>query len=92
MKRLGTHPSIAVYAGNNENEAALRDDWWGVKANFSLYKADYIKLYIDTIYPEVTRILPHAIFLPSSPSNGEEEEDEEYVSTNPQNPMFGDGM
>lgn len=27
IRRLQSHPSIAVWAGNNENEAALRQNW-----------------------------------------------------------------
>ena len=48
------HPSIAVWAGNNENEVALIGNWYGTDANFSLYKEDYIKLYANTIMDVVT--------------------------------------
>lgn len=27
VRRLQHHPSVTVWAGNNENEAALRSDW-----------------------------------------------------------------
>lgn len=27
VRRLQHHPSIAIWAGNNENEAALRGNW-----------------------------------------------------------------
>jgi beta-mannosidase len=38
-----------LWAGNNENEIALNGNWYNTDANFSLYKNDYIKLYVDTI-------------------------------------------
>lgn len=28
ITRLNTHPSIIVWAGNNENEGALRGNWY----------------------------------------------------------------
>ena len=28
VRRLKHHPSIIVWAGNNENEKALRDNWY----------------------------------------------------------------
>ena len=32
--RLRKHPSILVFAGNNENEVAIRTHWWSV-SNYS---------------------------------------------------------
>lgn len=49
VRRLQTHPSIALWAGNNENEAALRGNWYGTDADFQRYKADYVKLYVNTV-------------------------------------------
>ncbi|RZC37633.1 beta-mannosidase-like, partial [Asbolus verrucosus] len=90
VKRLYNHPSIAVWAGNNENEVALMTNWYGTQNNITTYKTDYIKLYIDTIQSEFDKIAGNAIFLASSPSNGKESEQEGYLAKNPQNPLFGD--
>ena len=55
VRRLQHHPSIALWAGNNENEIALNGNWYNTDANFSLYKNDYIKLYVDTIMDVVNK-------------------------------------
>ena len=47
------HASIAVWAGNNENEAALVQNWYDTNENYEQYKSDYIALYVDTIMPAV---------------------------------------
>ncbi|KAL1122811.1 hypothetical protein AAG570_003137 [Ranatra chinensis] len=90
VNRLQHHASIALWAGNNENEAALRENWYGTAHNFSLYKQDYIKLYVDTIKTAVKSADPTRPFLTSSPSNGLETEKEGYVSENPQSSLYGD--
>ena len=38
-----------LWAGNNENEAALIQNWYDTNSNFELYKQDYLKLYQETI-------------------------------------------
>ena len=38
------HPSVFVLSGNNENEKALVQDWYGTDINFTRYKEDYIKV------------------------------------------------
>ena len=35
--------------GNNENEAALVQNWYGTDVDFAKYKRDYLKLYKETI-------------------------------------------
>ncbi|CAG9853943.1 unnamed protein product [Phyllotreta striolata] len=91
VNRLRSHPSIALFAGNNENEGALRDNWYGTQDNFQTYYNDYIKLYINTVQTELKeRISPNRIFLSSSPSNGLKTINEGYVSQNPGDYNYGD--
>lgn len=89
VQRLQHHPSIAIWAGNNENEAALAQNWY-TSDNFTGYKSDYIKLYVDTIKPIVTNLDKTRKYLTSSPSNGVETVEEGYVSKNPGNTLYGD--
>ncbi|CAG7825645.1 unnamed protein product [Allacma fusca] len=90
VKRLHYHPSIVLWATNNENEAALRGNWYGTFLNYSRFAADYIKLYIDTIKTEVNKLDPSRECLPSSPSNGLETEDEGWIAKNPYSNLYGD--
>ncbi|XP_042213967.1 beta-mannosidase-like isoform X2 [Homarus americanus] len=90
VRRLQHHPSILLWAGNNENEAALRDNWYGTSSSFEQYHADYILLYVDTV-----RILTQELdgtrpFVVSSPSNGKESEEEDYIAQNPYSTLYGD--
>lgn len=93
VKRITSHPCIGLWAGNNENEIALMTNWYDTKDNITLYKDDYIKLYIDTIKNEVIRLLGNdTIFLSSSPTNGRKsEESDNYLAPDPGNPLYGDG-
>lgn len=88
--RLQHHPSIAVWAGNNENEGALRDNWYGTASNFEKYKQEYIKLYVDVIKPIVENLDPGRRYLESSPSNGKESEEEGFIANVPSDPKYGD--
>ncbi|KAJ4448986.1 hypothetical protein ANN_00378 [Periplaneta americana] len=90
VRRLQHHPSLAIWAGNNENEGALRDNWYGTSgSNYSIYKADYIKLYVDTIRTAV-QAEDDRPFVVSSPSNGLETEKEGYIADNPGSSLYGD--
>ena len=54
--RLGTHASIVIWGGNNENEVAL--GWFPESLqNRDLYVSDYSKLYGDTVYPALKAVL-----------------------------------
>lgn len=64
---------------------------YGTESKFDTYKADYIKLYVDTIKRIVNEEDPSRPFTVSSPSNGKKSEEEGYVSSNPGNPEYGDG-
>lgn len=88
--RLQHHASIALWAGNNENEVALRGNWYDTAQDFTKYKKEYIKLYVDTIKPIVEALDPGRRYLVSSPSNGLESEKEGYIAENPYDPHYGD--
>lgn len=88
--RLQHHPSVAIWAGNNENEVALRGNWYDTKSEFARYKSEYITLYVDTIRPIVTDLDPGRRYLVSSPSNGLESEHEGYIADNPYDAHYGD--
>lgn len=88
--RLQHHSSIAIWAGNNENEVALRGNWYGTSSEFIMYKEDYIKLYVNTIKPIVEGLDPGRRYVVSSPSNGKESEQEGYIAQNPYDPSYGD--
>ncbi|KAJ8985911.1 hypothetical protein NQ317_010668 [Molorchus minor] len=91
VKRLTSHASIALFSGNNENEGALADNWYGTQDNFERYKEDYVKLYVDTIRTEYLRLTnERGIFITSSPTNGKETETEGYVSSQPGSAFYGD--
>jgi len=76
--RLGTHASIVVWGGNNENEVAL--GWFPEsEQNRDLYVSDYSRLYGSTVYPALVRVLGElstgagggmSVWVDSSPSNG----------------------
>jgi beta-mannosidase len=69
-ERLFNHPSIVVYAGNNENEEAF-SSWNEItKENKDRLLIDYYKLYYETIYEVFQKEDNTRPFWPSSPSNG----------------------
>uniref|UniRef100_A0A8D8RNN4 beta-mannosidase n=3 Tax=Cacopsylla melanoneura TaxID=428564 RepID=A0A8D8RNN4_9HEMI len=90
VRRLKTHASIAVWAGNNENEVALRQNWYSTDKNQSLYFEEYRKLYVDVIRTVVNKEDPSREYLTSSPSNGKESEKENFIANNPYDPLYGD--
>ncbi|XP_046449905.1 beta-mannosidase-like [Daphnia pulex] len=90
VRRLQAHPSVVLWAGNNENEAALRGNWYGTLSDFNLYRQDYIKLYVDTIREIVRREDPSRPFVVSSPSNGKLSEEEGHIARDPYSELYGD--
>ncbi|KAG4075854.1 hypothetical protein HA402_003680 [Bradysia odoriphaga] len=90
IRRLQSHPSIAVWAGNNENEAALRENWYGTGTDYDRYVTEYLRLYNDTIANEVHRNDQWHIWLYSSPSNGKKKSNESIIQDNPQDWHYGD--
>jgi len=55
------HPSIIVLSGNNENEKALVQDWYGTGANFSLYKDDYLTVRMYNVHYMSSPLCPTVI-------------------------------
>ncbi|KAG8191625.1 hypothetical protein JTE90_012342 [Oedothorax gibbosus] len=91
VRRLQHHPSLLLWAANNENEQAISGSWWPSSPELlKQYKEDYVKLYIDTIMPIVTQEDPSRNFLPSSPSNGPKTKKEGWISNDPQDNHYGD--
>ena len=92
VQRLQSHPSIVLWAGNNENEAAIAQNWYHVPPEkMTKTKDDYRKLYVDTVMNAVKEIDKgnSRPFVTSSPSNGIESIKENYIAKNPQDPLYG---
>lgn len=90
VRRLQYHASVALWAGNNENEAALQGNWYGTKSNYTVYKQDYVTLYVNTVRDECLKNDDTREFLVSSPTNGLQSEKEGYVAKNPYDTHYGD--
>ncbi len=70
MRRLVSHPSIAIWCGNNENIGAL--GWFDESiAHPGRYLIDYDRLNNGVIADEVRRVDDTRVFWPSSPAAGE---------------------
>ena len=92
VQRLQSHPSIVLWAGNNENEAHLASFVQKLSpSDAARFEEDYRILYINTIKATVDIIDPHVSrpFVPSSPSNGVESAQENYTAKNPNDPLYG---
>uniref|UniRef100_A0A672HV28 Beta-mannosidase n=1 Tax=Salarias fasciatus TaxID=181472 RepID=A0A672HV28_SALFA len=89
--RLKSHPSIIIWSGNNENEAALATDWFDIPApQRPTYLKDYVTLYVNNIREIVQEEDQSRPFLVSSPTNGVESEQEGWVAADPYDPLYGD--
>ena len=92
VKRLQHHPSIVLWSGNNENEAAIAQNWFNISADkINQTKDEYRKLYVDIVRNAVKLIDTgtNRPFVFSSPSNGIETIQENYIAQNPQDPLYG---
>lgn len=89
VRRLQRHPSILVWAGNNENEAALVQNWYGTGRDQSRFIQEYIILYRDIVEKAVRENDQWHIWLYSSPSNGNQSH--AVVNENPSDNNHGDG-
>jgi beta-mannosidase len=90
IRRLGRHASVIVWSANNENEAALVQDWYHTRAQFDKYARDYVALYVGDMEAAVAAEDVSRPYFTSSPSNGAEEKSEGYLAKNPQSEFFGD--
>ncbi|XP_025081545.1 beta-mannosidase-like isoform X2 [Pomacea canaliculata] len=90
IRRLMHRPSILLWAGSNENEKALRQNWFGTSSNYTLYYNDFITLYVKTVMAVVQQENPRRQYLSSSPSNGLDSEREGFVAQDPDSELYGD--
>ncbi|WP_317175752.1 beta-mannosidase [Halomontanus rarus] len=67
-RRLSTHPSLAVWCGNNENEMSI-ESWFDDEAHIDQLRADYEQL-MDSLGDVVAQEDPERSFWPGSPSSG----------------------
>lgn len=92
--RLQSHPSVVLWTANNENEAALRQNWFGTAVDFERYRRDYVALYVNTIQKVHRQVYGEneGVFLTSSPSNGREGSGISvgYIAADPQSELAGD--
>ncbi len=92
VKRLQSHPSVALWSGNNENEAAIAQNWYRIPSDqIPKVKDDYRKLYVSTVMRAVQEVDKgtNRPFITSSPTNGVESIHENFVAANPQDPLYG---
>eukprot|EP00057_Strongylocentrotus_purpuratus_P006506 XP_011660980.1 PREDICTED: beta-mannosidase isoform X2 [Strongylocentrotus purpuratus] len=90
VRRLSNHPSVIAWSANNENEGALRQDWYNTSRNFTLYDNDYVTLYIGVIREIVLSKATGLPFLSSSPSDGQLTEMQGWVAKDPTSVYYGD--
>jgi len=70
VKRLQSHPAVAIWCGNNENLGAL--GWFDIsRKNPGRYLIDFDRLYNGVIGKVVGELDPGRPFWPSSPAAGE---------------------
>lgn len=70
VRRLSSHPSMLIFGGNNENEAAL--GWYFLTIlHRDVYLVDYVKLYIDTVRDQLLKEIQADVdYVASSPTRG----------------------
>ncbi|CAI4230324.1 unnamed protein product [Auanema sp. JU1783] len=89
--RLRKHPSILLYAADNELEVAIRGHWFSDKSfSEEAQIQDYLKIRSKVIKPIVAVIDPTRPLLLSSPSNGNAEEIKDNLPSNPNDNLYGD--
>ncbi len=75
VKRLSSHPCIALFCGNNEISEGWNNWGWQKQLNYSSndsakVQSDYINLFEKLIPSIIDSIAPQSIYWPSSPKNG----------------------
>jgi len=80
LRRLRDHPSIVIWCGNNETEAAFT---WGGKDKLApevrrRMWEDYLTVFSGILARTVARLVPEAAYWPSSPSADYEETSDAY--------------
>ncbi|KAK2519920.1 Manba, partial [Columba guinea] len=91
VRRLKSHPSIILWSGNNENEAAIASNWFSIPyADRETYIKDYVMLYVKNIQEIVLAEDKSRPFIASSPTNGLESIKEGWISQNPYDTHYGD--
>ena len=70
IKRINWHPSVVIWGGNNEVETAMGSWFEPARQNPSLYVADYVELFLNTVRQAVVEVDPAFPFVDSSPSKG----------------------
>ncbi|XP_051475768.1 beta-mannosidase isoform X2 [Apus apus] len=91
VRRLKSHPSIILWSGNNENEAAIASNWFSIPyADREVYIKDYVTLYVKNIREIVLTEDKSRPFVASSPTNGLESVKEGWLSQNPYDTHYGD--
>ncbi|XP_051820137.1 beta-mannosidase isoform X1 [Antechinus flavipes] len=91
IRRLKSHPSIIIWSGNNENEAALAENWFSVPSSKrQIYFRDYVTLYVKNIREIVLAEDQTRPYITSSPTNGAESISEGWISRKPYDTHFGD--
>lgn len=71
VRRCNHHPSLALWAGGNELEnleLVLLND--SAPEQYDRYRAEYEKLFLDTLFPAVFENTKSISYSPSSTSNG----------------------
>ncbi|NXU08143.1 MANBA mannosidase, partial [Pardalotus punctatus] len=91
VRRLKSHPSIILWSGNNENEAAIANNWFSIPyADIGAYIQDYVTLYVKNIREIVLSEDKSRPFVASSPTNGLESVKEGWLSQDPYDTHYGD--
>ncbi|XP_053108977.1 beta-mannosidase [Hemicordylus capensis] len=91
IKRLKSHPSIILWSGNNENEAAIASNWFSIPhAKLDIYRKDYVTLYVENIRQIVLAEDKSRPYITSSPTNGLESAKEGWLAHKPYDTHYGD--